>query len=203
MKPQIIRTLHAGKGFQSSVYEVEFRGQRAAMKDFSRAPFWFKTLVAPILVSREIKALRHLKGAPHVPQFLGRVSRVAFVMELVEGKSLDKFHKGEVGPEIFEKMQGAIDEIHARGVAHGDIKRRSNLILDEKTGQIWIIDFAAAIVGKGAISKKLMRAVAEVDDKSVPRMKKLVAPELLSEADKWRLENPTSLEKWAKKLLGR
>ncbi len=92
--------------------------------------------------------------------------------------------------------------MHARGVAHGDLKRRSNLLL-ANDGAIWIIDFAASVVARGPLSRKLMKAVAEVDDKSLPRLKRFVAPELLTEDDQWKLDNPTTLERWVKKLLGR
>lgn len=196
------RAIHVGRGFQSSVWEVEWQGERAAVKDFGATPFWFKTLVAPFLVSREVRALRHLNGTRGVPRFFGKVDRLAFAIEFIEGKPLAQFHPGEVSAAQIEKIAAAIARIHEKGVAHGDLKRRSNLII-APDGEVWILDFAAAIIARGPISKKLMRAVAEVDEKSLPRLKKLVAPELLTDEDKRKLENPTRLEKWARRLLGR
>jgi len=49
----------------------------------------------------------------------------------------------------------------------------------------------------------LQREAARVDDKSVPRLKKFVAPELLTADDRHKLENPTGLERWARRLLNR
>ena len=198
----IIRPIHVGKGFQSSVYLVNWGGEEVAVKDFAATPQWFRRFVAPILIRREVRALRHLSGTPGVPRFVSRVDRLAFAMQYIEGTPLSTLHQGQIAPEVFPRIAQSIEAMHARGVAHGDIKRRSNLLL-APDGQIWIIDFAASIVARGPLSTRLMQAVARVDDKSLPRLKKAVAPELLTPEDQWKLDNPTLLEKWAKKWLGR
>jgi predicted Ser/Thr protein kinase len=202
LQSRIIRNIHTGKGLQSSVYLVDWNGKPAAVKDFSRLPTLFRLFIAPILVKREVKVLRHLNGTPGIPKFFGQIDRLAFAIEFVEGRPLAGIHKGEMPPEVFPRMAEVVKGMHERGVAHGDLKRRSNLLLTPENN-IFIIDFAASIVAKGPISRKLMQAIAEIDDKSLPRLKKFVAPELLTEEDKWKLENPTKLEKWVKKLLGR
>jgi len=199
---QIIRPVHVGKGFQSSVYLVAWQEEEVAVKDFARSPKWFRRIVAPFLVGREVRALRHLSGTPGVPRFVARVDRLAFAMQYIEGTPLSTFERGQIAPEVFPRIAQSIEAMHARGVAHGDIKRRSNLLL-APDGEIWIIDFAASIIASGPFSKRLMQAVARVDDKSIPRLKKAVAPELLTPEDLWKLDNPTRLEKWAKKLFGR
>ncbi len=203
---QIIRAIHVGRGFQSSVYELDWNGTRAAVKDFSRLPPLFRFFVAPILVKREVKALKHLNGTPGIPRFLGQIDRLAFATQFIEGRPVSSIHKDELAPEIFaelfDNMARAVAAMHARGVAHGDLKRRSNLIWTPQH-EIFIIDFASAIVARGAFSQKIMGAVAEVDDKSLPRLKRFVAPQMMTEEDTWKLENPTKLETWVKKLLGR
>lgn len=199
---RIIRPIHVGRGFQSSVFLVKWNGERVAVKDFARSPKWFRRFVAPILVAREVRALKHLSGTPGIPRLVGKVDRLAFALEFIEGTPISTFGKGEVAPETFPRIAQVVEAMHARGVAHGDLKRRSNLIL-ASDGSVWIIDFAASVVARGPISKRLMKAVAEVDDKSLPRLKRFVAPELLTEEDQWKLDNPTKLERWAKKVLGR
>ena len=198
----IVRPIHVGQGFQSSVTLVEWQGELVAVKDYATSPPWFRRFVAPILVRREVRALRFLKGTPGIPRFIARVDRLAFAMEFAEGTPISTFSRGELAPEVFLRIAETVAGMHAKGVAHGDLKRRSNLLLSSD-GSVWIIDFAASVVARGPISRRLMRAVAEVDDKSLPRLKRFVAPELLTEEDKWKLDNPTKLERWAKKLLGR
>lgn len=201
----IRRVIHQGKGLQSTVYEVDFHGTRAAVKDFSATRGLFKLLVAPWLIGREVKALRRLEGTPGVPRLLGRVDRYAFALEYVEGTPLDRYAKGELEPWVFPKVQQAVDAIHARGVSHGDLKRRSNLLLTPQ-GEIYLIDFAAATVGRRRFNPLVnwfQREMAKVDDKSMPRLKKFVAPELLTPEDLDKLNNPTGLEKLARRLLNR
>lgn len=202
---QNVRTIHAGRGFQSSVFALDWNGTRAAVKDFSRTPPIFRFFVAPLLVRREVAALKALDGTPGVPRFLGQIDRMAFALEFIEGTPLDRFAKGELAPEVFPKVQAAIDAMHERGVSHCDLKRRSNLLLTPD-GEVFLIDFAAAVIGNRPFhpfANWLQKQMALVDDKSVPRLKKFVAPELLTSEDKWKLENPTGLEKWARKLLNR
>jgi len=199
------RTIHEGRGLQSSVFEVELDGCRAAVKDFSRTPPWFRRLLAPLLVSREVAALKRLDGLSCVPALYARIDRLSFAMQLVEGTPLDTFALGELAPEVFPRVQAAIDAMHARHVSHGDLKRRSNLLLTPQ-GDIVLIDFASALIGNRRgrfVLNWLQRESAQVDNKSLPRLKNFVAPHLMTEDDRHKLENPTRLERWARKLLNR
>jgi predicted Ser/Thr protein kinase len=205
MEDATVRFLHEGRGYQSSVRLLEIDGQRAAAKDYARAPRFFRRVVAPFLLNREERALRFLHDVPGVPQVWTRVDRQCLVMELVEGTPMDRFKTGELAPEVFPRVQDVIDRIHARGVSHCDLKRRGNLILTP-SGEVYLIDFAAAIIGRRLgrpFVNWLQCQMADIDDKCVPRLKKFVAPELLTPEDRAKLENPTPLEKWARKLLNR
>ncbi len=199
---RVIRTVHAGRGLQASVYLIEQDGELWAVKDYANAPAQFRNGVAPVLVARECRALRHLDGTAGIPQFHGKLDALSFAMQYIEAKPLDHFHPGEVAAPIFAHIEAVIAAMHAQGVAHGDLKRRSNILITPDE-QIYLVDFAAAVVARGALSTRLMRALAEIDDKSVPRLKRLVAPEFLTEEDKWKLANPTTLERWARRLLKR
>jgi len=205
------RIIHQGRGYQSTVTLLEFppnsgeKPQLAVVKDFATTPPAFRRFVAPLLVSREIRALQYLRSTPGVPEYYGRIDSLAFVMEYIAGTPIATFSKGELPPEVFPRVQQVIDEIHARGVAHCDLKRRTNLILTPD-GEIYLIDFAAALIGNRRFhpfTNWLQKQMVEVDNKSLPRLKKFVAPELLTEEDRQKLENPTTLERWARKLFNR
>ncbi|HEX8833238.1 MAG TPA: RIO1 family regulatory kinase/ATPase, partial [Abditibacteriaceae bacterium] len=147
----------------------------------------------------------HLEGVPGVPTVYGRPDAQSMAMEYIEGTPISTFGMGEIAPEIFPRVQHVINAIHERGVSHCDLKRRSNLLLTDD-GEVYLIDFAAAVVGQRPLRpfmNWLQKQMALVDDKSVPRLKKFVAPELLTDEDRAKLENPTSLEKWARKLFNR
>ena len=199
------RTIHEGRGFQSSVFLVEMNGARAAVKDFSRAPQNFRRFIAPLLISREVKALRALGSTPGVPRLYKKIDRLAFAMEYIEGTPIADFAEGALDPAVFPRVQNVIDEIHARGVSHCDLKRRSNLIVTPQN-EIYLVDFAAAVVGKKPLrffNNWFQKKMAEIDDKSLPRIKKFAAPELMTPEDWDKLNNKTFLEKLARKLLNR
>lgn len=205
LKKHTVRVIHQGKGLQSSVYLVEVEGQRAAVKDFAGTPPRFRRWVAPFLVGREVKALKFLDGTPGVPRFYGCIDRWGFALEYIEGTPVADFEEGALPLHVLPRVQEAIDAIHARGVAHGDLKRRSNLLVtpDER---VYLIDFAAALVGKRRLNfaaNWLQKRMAEIDDKSLLKIKKFAHPELMT-ADEWdALNKRTPLEKWARRLLGR
>lgn len=205
IKEHTIRVIHQGKGLQSSVYLVEVDGQCAAVKDFANTPPKFRRYVAPFLIGREIKALKHLEGTPGVPRFYGRVDRYAFAMEFIEGRPIADFEPGELSLQTLKNVQNSIDAIHERGVSHGDLKRRSNLLVTPDE-QVYLIDFAAAVVGKrrgNFFLNWLQRKMAEIDDKSISKIKKFSAPDQMTEEDWNNLNQKTPLEKWARRLLKR
>jgi len=200
-----MRIIHQGRGYQSTVYLVQVGGQRVAVKDFSRTPRLFRWCIAPFLVQREMRALRHLANVPGVPQLYGRVDLHALAMQYIEGKPIAYFRQGELPLETFPRVQQVIDAIHARGVAHCDLKRRTNLILTPQ-GEVFIIDFAASIIGGRPfhpLLNWLQKQMAVIDDKALPRIKKFAAPDLLTAADWDKLNHPTFLEKWARRLFNR
>ncbi len=205
LQKHVVRVIHQGKGLQSSVYLVEVDGQRAAVKDFAGTPAKFRLFIAPWLVSREVKALKFLDGTPGVPRFYGRIDRLAFALEFIEGTPVADFPEGTLPTTVLPRVQEAIDAIHERGVSHCDLKRRSNLLItpDER---VYLIDFAAAVVGNRPLNffvNWLQKRMAEIDNKSLSKIKKFAAPDLMTKEDWDKLNNPTSLEKWAKRLLGR
>jgi predicted Ser/Thr protein kinase len=205
LQKHLVRVIHQGKGLQSSVYLVEVDGRRAAVKDFANTPPKFRRFVAPFLVGREIKALRHLDGTPGVPRYYGRVDRYAFAIEYIEGRPIAEFGPGELSQKTLNNVQKSIDAIHERGVSHGDLKRRSNLLVTPDE-QVYLIDFAAAVVGRrkaNFLLNWLQRRMAEIDDKSLSKIKKFSAPDQMTDADWDNLNKKTPLEKWARRLLKR
>jgi len=204
--PQYItRTIHSGRGFQSSVFLVEMNGQRAALKDYSKAPPQFRRFVAPILISREVKALRALQSTPGVPHLYKKIDRLAFAMEFIEGTPVADFKEGALDPQVFPRVQKVIDAIHARGVSHCDLKRRSNLIVTPDQ-EIYLVDFAAAVVGRKPLrffNNWFQKKMAEIDNKSLSKIKKFASPDLMTSEDWDKLNNKTFLERLARKLLNR
>ncbi len=205
MEAATVGFLHEGRRCQSTIRVLELGGQRAVAKDYALTPPFFRHFVAPFLLSREARALRFLAGTRGVPQVFARVDRQALVLELIEGQPFNRFQIGELPPEVFVRLQETIDAIHARGVSHGDLKRRTNVLVTPEH-QIFIIDFAASLIGRRRfrpLLNWLQRQLAEVDDKCVPRFKTTAAPHLLTPDEQQKLDTPTVLERFARRWLKR
>lgn len=199
------RVLHRGTGVQCTIYVVQWQGKLAAVKDYSETPPFFRFLIAPYLLRREMKALQALQGIEGVPKLLGRAGRHAFAMELIDGKPISEMKAEELDNNLMQKAQQIIDAIHARHIAHGDLKRRTNFLVTPQR-DVFIIDYASAIIGGKwwrPVTNWIQWQVAEIDNKAVAKIKKLGAPHLLTEREKVLLETPTGLERWARKLLNR
>jgi len=199
------RVLHQGQGVQCTIYLTERDGRQVAVKDYSATPWFFRTFIAPYLIRRETRALRVLQGIPGVPQLWVRVGRLAFALEYVEGKPISEIAPDQLDNALLQRVQQTIDAIHARQVSHGDLKRRTNFLVTPQK-EVVVIDYASAVIGGRwwrPVTNWVQRQMAQIDNKAVAKIKKLGAPELLTEAEHDLLNNPTGVEKWARKLLKR
>jgi len=197
--------LHQGLGVAASIYLVEIENQKIAIKDFAATPLLFKNAIAPYLIHRETRALQKLQGVSGVPQFYGKIDRFAFALEYVEGKPISELAPDELNQEIFDRVQQAIDGIHERQISHGDLKRRTNFIVTPQ-GRVFVVDYASAVIGGRwwrPLTNWIQRQMVEIDNKAVAKIKKLGAPDLMTQREWDLLNQPTSLEKWARKLLKR
>jgi predicted Ser/Thr protein kinase len=197
--------VHQGHGVGASIYLIEMEGRKIAIKDFYNTPLLFKNLIAPYLIHRETRALQRLQGVRGVPEFYGRLDRFAFALEYVEGKPISELAPEELTQDIFVQVQQAIDGIHERHVSHGDLKRRTNFIVTPD-GRVIVVDYASAVIGGRwwrPVTNWIQQQMAQIDNKAVAKIKKLGAPDLMTQQEWELLNQPTSLEKWAKKLLKR
>lgn len=197
--------LHRGQGVGASIYLIEIDGKQIAIKDFYDTPLLFKNLIAPYLIHREARALQILQGVSGVPEFYGKIDRFAFALEYVEGKPISELASEQLNEEIFSRIQQAIDDIHERHVSHGDLKRRTNFIVTSQ-GQVVVVDYASAVIGGRwwrPVTNWIQHQMAQIDNKAVAKIKKLGAPDLMTQSEWDLLNQPTSLEKWARKLLKR
>lgn len=86
----------------------------------------------------ESAAYQHLDDLDAVPKFLGRYGRHGFIHEYIEGHPL---RKGEQAPDdFFERLRGAIQAIHDRGMAYVDLEKCENVIVGDD-GRPYLIDF--------------------------------------------------------------
>jgi len=116
------------------------------VKEYSGAPF-IPRLFGRISLNWEEAALRRLEGMEGVPAFIRRPSPHAIQISAVRGRPLDKMRSGELSESCFKNLVSLLQDIHERGVAHGDLHQRNILVDQDRPA---VIDFSTAYV-KGRV----------------------------------------------------
>ena len=111
---------------------------------------------------REHRAYRRLAGVAGIPQCHGLLEDRWLVLDFIEGEA---FRNALPGPEFFARLLETIQAMHARGVAHGDLKRKSNLMVDTQ-GRPVLLDFGAATIlrpGWHPVNRRLFDFMRQTD----------------------------------------
>ncbi len=95
---------------------------------------------------RECKAYARLRGLKGVPKCYGMVAQRYLVLEYVHGTPY-RGARFKDRDAWFRSLLVLIREIHRRGVSHGDLKSKSNLIVTPD-GLPCVIDFGTTVVRK-------------------------------------------------------
>jgi hypothetical protein len=119
-------------------------GKPVAVKDYGARPFFARHTVGRFLVRRECRAYRRAGSLPGLAPFLGRLGPFTLATGWVDAHSLAELPHGSVSSEVFDRLDGVIAGIHARGVAIADLHHRDVLVGSE--GEVYVVDFAAAYV---------------------------------------------------------
>jgi hypothetical protein len=179
LRAHAVKTYRTGAGSRPEVALIQVGDAQAVLKDFSRSAIWFGRILGPLLAWREARALRRLSEVHGVPRLIRQVNARALLIE----------HVGGVRSELFDKLDQLVREIHEHGVAHCDLRSGGNIIVSGD-GQPYLIDFAAHTV-RGSRWNLFWRwafiGFCEADLLAIVRLKKRLAPELLSSTDTRRL----------------
>ncbi len=131
-----------GSGYQASVHLYATTAGDVVVKTPHRggplAGLW------RALLKREQAVYGRLGGIPGIPRSFGLVGD-GLALEYVAGPSLREY-EARIGDRdaFFAKLLATLKAMHAAGVAHGDLKRKDNIIVgpDERP---YLVDFGIAI----------------------------------------------------------
>ncbi len=186
--PLTIQIIRQGSWAKPDIKSVAYAGDRAVLKDFSDKS-WPVRLLGRRQVVREMRALRRLQGIAGIPKCYGAAGALGILMESIEGERITRWCRSKreaVGP-MFERLQHLVGQIHARGVAHIDLRKRDNILITED-GRPCIIDFNASFcfdpAGPGA--RFLFPILRRIDDSALLKWKSRLAPELLTPTESAR-----------------
>ncbi|MDX1496237.1 MAG: hypothetical protein R3352_01655 [Salinisphaeraceae bacterium] len=173
---------------------------RAVLKDYHVCSGWFRWLIAPLLVWREVRALKKLAGMRGIPQLVQQVDRLCFALEYLPAARLARKKKGEWPQPNWVSLDALIAEMHMRGLAHCDLRRSSNILFDE-AGEPYLVDFVAHVQRGGDWNlpwnwafKRFCRA----DRTAISKLKHRVQPEALTEEDQRLLAHSSWLDNAAR-----
>ena len=143
---------------------VERGGERIVVKDFAPRGPWVRAWLGPRIAAREARAYQALEGHPAVPRFLGWIDPLAFAVEYRPGRRMSRSLEDSLPPEFLPRLESALREMHARGVAHLDLRHRSNVLLADDGSPV-LIDFGSALCFRpgGLAARALLPLLARVD----------------------------------------
>jgi hypothetical protein len=172
---------------------VEVDGQRAVLKDYASSGFMWRNVIGPLLVRREVRALRDLDGRAPVPRLFCVVDRRAFIMEAIHGELCSRLDRASVGPAFFDAVAQAVDALHEAGWVHCDLKSFGNLV--RLPGErIAILDLATGFPRAGwggPVRRRLFARAALLDRMSLAKLKvSLGFEELLTDDERAFLAHP-------------
>lgn len=134
----------AHAGYQGQIHVVEHGGRRLAVKV---APgYGLLAWLGRLTLRREARVYERLAGFPGSPVCHGLLRGRYLVLDYVEGVPLRQA-KHYDRAAYFDTLLRYLKELHARGVAHADLKRKDNLLVVEGCRPC-LIDFGAAIIRK-------------------------------------------------------
>jgi RIO-like serine/threonine protein kinase len=182
--------MRAGAPARAELTLIDYRGRVALLKSFDHSAWLFRWSAGRLLTQREAAAYVALDGIRGVPRLLERRGATALVLELVDGRSCFACRADEFDDAFFDRLTALLEQVRSRGVLHGDVKRN---VIRGQDGFPWLVDFAASIAllrYVPVLRDRVMRVAAQYDRRAVAKLKTLVAPHLLTEADRRHLDAP-------------
>jgi hypothetical protein len=192
-------TMRAGAPARAELTLIDHRGRVALLKSFDHTPSLFRWLVGSLLIRREAAAYSALDGIRGVPRLLERTGPTALVVELVDGRSCFACRSDDFDSAFFDRLSELLGHIRARGVLHGDVKRN---VIRGQDGNPWLVDFGASFVllrYLPSVRSPVMQLAAQYDRRAVAKLKALVAPRLVTDADRRLMDTPLPYESVVKK----
>jgi hypothetical protein len=183
-----------GVGAKADVLVVDVDGGTVIVKDFSPRSRWVRGL-GRLQIRREAAAYRWLEGVRGVPFFVGRIDPWALAIERIDGERLAFAALApEDRPRCVAALRRVVDEIHARGVVHNDLRGRENVLL-RRDGELALVDFAGAVrLRPGGLAHRLFfRRLALADEAAFLKWKGMIDPGSYTAADEEFLRR---FERW-------
>ena len=137
------RTSDAIPGYQAAIRIYQGPAGAFAIKEPSGS--WLRRTISRAAIRREAGIYRRLQGIPGIPKCFGCLDDLYLVLEHIPGDTLHALQNELMNREkFFAKLLETLRMMHDAGVAHGDLKRKKNILVGPDE-QPFIIDFGIAV----------------------------------------------------------
>jgi RIO-like serine/threonine protein kinase len=175
-----IETISKGNAFgKPDLNKVEVKGRTFMVKDVRRRSLPLRWSLGLWLIHKEWKIYSRLVGVEGIPKPIKRIDRLAFAMEYVPGRPIER---GEsLSDTFFNDLERILRELHARGVVHMDLRHKGNILVSER-GKPILIDFNSSFSfrEKGFLRRFLFPLLRWVDYGGLLKLKQRVSPASMS-----------------------
>ena len=149
-------------------------GDRAlVLKDVGEKNLFVRWTLGLWLIHKEWSIYSRLVGIKGIPRVIERVDRFAFTMEFVPGRPIER--EESLSLSFFCELERILEEVHAKGVVHLDLRHKGNILVSEKRNPV-LIDFNSAFYfRKGLLRRILFPLLRWVDYGGILKLKHRVA----------------------------
>ena len=134
----------ATRGYQGHIYVAQVGDKKVIIK--SAAGWGVATWINRWMLRREYNIYRRLDGVNGIPRCFGFFLNRYLVLEHVDAPTMRDANILDQESFLVE-MLDIIKAIHSRGVAHGDLKRKDNILVT-RDSKPYLIDFGVSIIRK-------------------------------------------------------
>lgn len=158
------------KGTTADVTFLDRDGRRVGRKSVEGRGFLYRRLLGRGLIRREMGIYRLLEGIPGIPRLIGPAGPYAFYFEYRPGRLFTEYTSESRMPAVFlDGLEETVREMHARGVAHGDLGNRENILVGP--------DFRPTIFDFGIAARRdgysiLYNLLAELDRRAIQKYRR-------------------------------
>jgi len=173
-----------GRWIKADVHKIYWHGRPLVVKSFARKSLPVRW-IGRLQIAREERAFQAVIGIEGIPMLHGRPDAETLVIDFVPGVPLtDIPPRPRSNRRCIEQVVHLVQAIHARGVAHLDLRGRNNVLVDAE-GTVRVIDFAAAWVAPEGSSRQrfLFPLLSSIDRSALLKWKQLLTPEDLTEGE--------------------
>lgn len=128
------------QGYQGKTVIYEQNGMRLVIK--MPPTSGLLRFIYAMMLRHEYRAYSMLSGMSGIPRCYGLLHRRFLVLEYIDGETLRK-KQPEDRDYFFARMLEIIKELHKRGIAHVDLKKKENILIVNGSEPVFV-DFGVA-----------------------------------------------------------